>query len=275
MSAPGFQLEHCRTADAAEAAAFSDMYDAAPAAFAAAVGLRIERIAGATLLMAPGLPTPMFNRTIGFGTFEPASEAALDAIVERFRAAGARQFWVSVSPAAQPPGLPDWLHTRGFTHPPRKAWVQMRWPAGTPAPAIPSTLSVDEVRRHEALEVGQAIAAAFDMPPPMAPWLASLVERDGWRGFAARVGGRIAGGAFVYVLPPLGWLGMGSILPQHRGVNGQLALMSVRIAHALDEGCSAIHTETGEPVAEEPNPSLRNMVRCGFERVASRANYEK
>jgi len=249
------------------------MYAAAPAAFAAAIELRVESIAGATLLLAPGLSTPMFNRVIGLGTFEAATDAALDAIIERFRAAGVRQFWISVSPAAEPAGVGDRLHGRGFSRPARKSWVQMRWPTGVHAPAIPSTLQVDVVRPGEALEIGEVIATAFEMPPPMAPWLANLVGRDGWQGFAARADGRIVGGAFVYALPPLGWLGMGSILPGHRGANGQLALMSSRIRHAMREGCSSIHTETGEPVADERNPSLENMARCGFQHVASRANY--
>jgi len=75
-----FQPDHCRRADAAEAAAFADMYAAASGPFASAAGLRIEREAGATLLIAPGLPTPMFNRVIGFGTFEPATERSLDTL---------------------------------------------------------------------------------------------------------------------------------------------------------------------------------------------------
>jgi hypothetical protein len=34
-------------------------------------------------------------------------------------------------------------------------------------------------------------------------------------------------------------------------------------------------TETGEPIGDEPNPSLRNMAWCGFVRVASRLNYAR
>jgi len=30
--------------------------------------------------------------------------------------------------------------------------------------------------------------------------------------------------------------------------------------------------ETGAPVAGEPNPSLANMMRCGFRRVSARLN---
>jgi hypothetical protein len=51
------------------------------------------------------------------------------------------------------------------------------------------------------------------------------------------------------------------------------ALMALRIGEAGAAGCTEIHTETGEPVTNEPNPSLANMQRCGFTRIYSRLNY--
>jgi hypothetical protein len=48
--------------------------------------------------------------------------------------------------------------------------------------------------------------------------------------------------------------------------------MSRRIADAIAGGAAAIATETGEPVSDEPNPSLANMRRCGFACMASRLN---
>jgi hypothetical protein len=265
-------LEHCREADAAEAAAYSDMYAAAPADFAATVGLRVESVAGATLLFAPGLPTPMFNRVIGLGTFEPAREDVLDQIIAGYEAAGVRNYWVSVSPAAGPASIPEWLHARGFALARRPAWAQMRWPEAA-APTIATTLSIGDAPPQHAPDLASAVAAAFEMPPPIIGWLAALVGRPGWRASAARRDDRIVGGGFLFTRRPLAWLGLGSILPAFRGHNGQLALFAARIARAQAEGCSAIHTETGEPVGDEPNPSLTNMVRCGFVKVASRANF--
>ena len=49
---------------------------------------------------------------------------------------------------------------------------------------------------------------------------------------------------------------------------------AARIGAAISAGCTSIVTETGEPVHDEPNPSLANMARCGFSRVASRLNWE-
>lgn len=48
--------------------------------------------------------------------------------------------------------------------------------------------------------------------------------------------------------------------------------MALRIRAAIAAGCTQITTETGEPVADEPNPSLVNMRYCGFKQVCSRLN---
>jgi hypothetical protein len=50
--------------------------------------------------------------------------------------------------------------------------------------------------------------------------------------------------------------------------------MTLRIADAIAAGGKYIVTETGEPVGDEPNPSLSNMQRCGFRQIASRLNFE-
>jgi hypothetical protein len=50
--------------------------------------------------------------------------------------------------------------------------------------------------------------------------------------------------------------------------------MARRISDAIAAGCRHIVTETGEPVGDEPNPSLSNMMRCGFRKVASRLNFQ-
>ena len=49
--------------------------------------------------------------------------------------------------------------------------------------------------------------------------------------------------------------------------------MALRIRLAIEAGRTRITTETGEPVGDEPNPSLRNMAACGFAKVFARLNF--
>lgn len=272
VSPPPAPLEAARIADDAEALAFADLFDAAPAALRDRLGLRVERVADATLLLAPGLPTPMFNRAMGLGLRQPADDAALQAIGDAYRRAGIRGWWLHWNPLAAPDEMPAQLRARGFTPPPRRSWAKMLHGREAP-PAIATDLGVAPARDDQIAAVTRAIATAFEMPPFMADWLAALHGRSGWRLYAVTDGAEAVGGGCLFESRDLAWLGMGAVLPSRRRRGGQGALMARRIADAIADGAAHIVTETGEAMADEPNPSLGNMQRCGFVRVASRLNF--
>jgi len=247
----------------------ADMYAAAPAS----LGLRVETVAGATLLLAPRIPVSYFNRAIGLGTFEPATEQCLDAIIERFNSAAVEHYWLHLSPAARPAQLADWLGARGLAPPPRKAWAKfLRGPA--PYAARPTPLAVRAAGPQDASAIAQTACAAFGIPPALAPWFAALVGRPGWRFVVAEAEGRIAATGAAFVDGSTAWLGIGATNAEHRNRGAQSALLAARIGLAADEGCTVLATETGEAIAGEPNPSLNNIRRAGFVQVCSRVNYE-
>jgi GNAT superfamily N-acetyltransferase len=265
-------LDAARASDAAEAAAFADLFEAAPSPLREALGLEVHRLSEATLLLAPRLPTPMFNRVIGLGLgAEFATLDDVEAIATVYRDAGVADWWIHWNPHAQPEGFDALLRERGWRLPARHHWAKMLRAAG-PARAVATSLHVSAANDVDAVETAQAIARAFDMPPPMATWLRALHGRPGWRLYAARDGDRVVGGGCLHVDGERVWLGMGAVLPDARGRGGQQALMARRIDDAIAAGARWIATETGEPIADEPNPSLENMRRMGFEAVASRLN---
>jgi hypothetical protein len=259
-------------ADQAEAAAYNELWRAAPVAVRSALGVELRELSGATQLLAPGLPVAMFNRVIGLGLNRPATGEDLDTLLHSYRAAGCRDWWLHWNPHAEPAQFGDVLLGRGFTLPARGAWAKMLWQA----PALPQAatrLQVALARDDQINAVTESITQAFGMPPLMAGWLAALQGRERWRVYAACDGERVVGGGCLYLDGDTAWLGMGSVVESHRQLGGQRALMALRIRDALDAGCRHIATETGEPVAGEPNPSLLNMQRSGFVSVASRLNY--
>jgi len=265
--------EEAILADRAEEAAFADLYDAAPAALRAQLGLRVERVGGATALIAPRLPTTMFNRVIGLGLDRPATAGDLETLRRLYRDAGAGTWWLHWNPFAAPEGGPHWLAEQGFTKPARHSWAKMLR-ASAQAPAIATDLGITEATDAQAGEVAASIATSFGMPPFMGDWIAALHRRAGWRVYAVTDGAKIVGGGCLFVGPQAGWLGMGAVLPSHRRRGGQAALMARRIADTQTIGRDWAVTETGEPVDNEPNPSLANMLRSGFCCVASRLNFE-
>ncbi len=262
-----------RLADDVEASAFIDLYAAAPAPLRQQLGLQVHPLPGATALLAPGLPTPMFNRVIGFGMGHPATAERLRVAQCLYRDAGVANWWLHWNPWASPPGFTASLHAAGFTSPSRRSWAKVLRGA-EPAPPVASDLAVAPVPRDRVDEVCACIAQAFGMPAFMADWLAALDGRPRWRLVAARDGDRIVGGGCLYLDGAHAWLGMGSVVESHRRRGGQQALLARRIEHAIDAGCRAIVSETGEPIADEPTPSLANLLRCGFTVVASRLNLQ-
>jgi len=257
--------------DAIEAAAYRDLFAAAPVDLAASLRLATRDIAGATLLMAPGLPTPMFNRVIGLGNAQPASESDLDAIAGAYRDAGIRSWWIQLSPGAQPDPLADRLVARGFTAPERKAWVKVLRDAALPA-AVETGLDVRPVRNGEEQLFAETLCAAFEMPAALAPWYAQLANRPSWRAVAAFDQENMVGCGLLHIQGMDAWLGAGGVRPEARGHHAHRAMMALRIRLAIDAGCTRLATETGEPVSGQPNPSLRNMDACGFKRIFSRLN---
>jgi len=268
--------EEAVLADRAEACAYADLFDAAPAASKSLLGLRVERFAGATALVAPRLPTTMFNRVIGLGLDEPVTPAHIERLRVLYRDAGSAAWWLHWSPFATFAGGGDGdqrLAALGFTLPARRSWAKMLRPTAEPR-GIATDLGIAPVADAQVAEVAASVATSFGMPPFMGAWIAALHGRPRWRVYAVTEGARVVGGGCLFAGPDAGWLGMGAVLPSHRRRGGQGALMARRIADAGAAGLAWVVTETGEAIGDEPNPSLANMVRSGFRRVASRLNFE-
>ena len=258
-------------ADDAEALAFTDLYMAAPKSLRSGLGLRVERVADATLLVAPGLPSSMFNRVIGLGLQQRASTADVERIIAVYRSAGCPDWWLHWNPQAAPAEFTGHLLQMGFKLPARRSWAKVLRPAEA-APHIATDLNIGPATDAQAGQATQAIVEAFGMPGLMAEWLRCLHGRAQWRLYAATDVQDVVGGACLFIAGELAWLGMGAIRASHRRRGGQGALMARRIADAAEAGARHVVTETGEPIADEPNPSLANMKRCGFATVASRLN---
>lgn len=268
VSSPLGSFDEIASADRIEAAAWRSMFALAPPP----MGLVVERVAGATALLAPAIPVSLMNRVIGLGVDEPSSDAAVDAIVDRYRAAGVKSFWVHASPTGDEADLVARLEARGFSIASRPTWAKVL--RGTEPPKdVATPFELREVGQDRAMELARVLLTAHGMPPAIAPWTAAMVGAGGFRAFAALDGDTIVAGGFLHVEGKGAWLGLGGTLPSHRRRGAQGALMALRIREAIAAGATELATETGEPVDGEPNPSLANMYRMGFRRVASRRNF--
>ena len=119
-------LELAQLVEFGEAEACADMQLAA----AASLGTRVERIGSAVALLASQIPIMLFNRVIGLGLREPATEAMLDDVIAMYREAGVTRYAVQISPAARPAELPAWLEARGLSA--HDNWAKVYRPAAAP-----------------------------------------------------------------------------------------------------------------------------------------------
>jgi len=263
-------------ADAIEAAAWRDMYAAMPAPMAAATGARVVEAGGATLFVAPGIPTPFFNRAVGLGNERPAREADLDAILAVYDGLGVRSFLVHTSAATQAAGdLEAWLGARGLgPFAERPSWAKcLRGPE--PPPAVSTQLTLRAAEATRARPLGAVLAEAHGMPAAMVPWIMALVGRPGWSAYVMEDGEEVVGGGFLWRDGDRAWLGLGGTAAAHRRRGGQRALFARRLGDAAAAGATVIATETGEPLTGEANPSLANMEWAGFRRVGARRNWTR
>jgi hypothetical protein len=243
-----------------EATAWADLYAAAPADSARALGLSCVRLERATVLRAH-LPAPLFNRTLGVRALSPALLGATPP--------GA---YLQLAPALLDDAARAALDAAGFAA--RSRWVKLARPP-TPAPEVTSPLTVLAAGAEQGTLFGEALCRAFELPPTLAPWNAALVGRPGWRCYLAFAGAEAVGTAALFRHGDLAWLGAAATVPAHRRRGGQRALIARRIADAIAAGARLLVSETGVPAPGARNPSLDNLQASGFAAAYERANWSR
>jgi hypothetical protein len=258
--------------DEIEAAAWRDLIDAASHAVIAATGMAWARVGEATILMAPRIRSPLWNRALGIGNGEPATDALVDEVLVRLTAAGVADPWIQVSAASRPASIAQWLGARGFAAAPRRSWVKLSR-GREPVPAMSTAFDVRELDGADAAPLARVLCPAHGVPLAVAPLIEALVGRRGWRAYGAFDGGALVAGAMLRVDGRDAWLGLAGTLASHRGRGAHGALVARRITDAIAQGATTIATETGAPVDGVAGPSLVNLERCGFQQVGLRATW--
>lgn len=215
------------------------------------------------------LDVSLFNRVLGVGVVEPATEELIDHISALYAAPG-NSFVVPPAPSAQPAELLTWLEQRGIRR--RDNWVKLY--RGNDAPSeIPTDLRIASIGPEFAEAFTQIGLTAFEVPPGLKPLAIAILDRPSWHNYLAFDGDTPVAAASLFVRDGVGWLGYGSTLPSHRRRGAQGALMVQRLRDGIDMGCEWFVTETGEDTVPNPNPSYHNMLRTGFELAYVRPNY--
>lgn len=242
--------------DELECAGWADLYAAAPADWAAQMGMTVGRLPGAMIFTMKGLPIPLFNRAVVTGEGE-ATE---------------------VLGYLQREANPNFSISLGQNAP--EAWSArlLGLKAGEPGPILRRDLKMPVVQSDESIQIEsvgtdlaeeftQVLLDGYGMPPVLRPWNLAMVGRPDWHFYLARdAQGLAVGCAGLYIRGEAAWLAMAASLPSQRGRGAQSALIAARLCEARRQGCRWARAETSED-----NVSLRNLVRAGFVRDYQRS----
>jgi hypothetical protein len=264
--------------EAAEARAWADMYAAAPADWAASVGVGSREVGGALVLSWAATGRRYFSRAIGLGVGRPASEAALDEILEGYREAGITMFLLQSLPHCRPALYESWLRGRGL----EPFDVQDRVVRdGRPLASSASWLQgrelvVERVDRESRDEWADFLRRVYRLDT--GPWLQALVGRPGWHQYVACEGGEIVAARGMYIgADGAAWLGMDGPVPglMTQDYAPDAALCAFIVEDGLARGATGFITDIEAASATLTTPSYEYFARLGFRRPYARTHYAR
>lgn len=256
--------------EAVERAALEDMHRAASPEDREALGLATESVAGALASVAGLEPSLLVNRVLGLGFAREAPREAIGEIGGVYRRHGVGRYLVHRHPEARPRELSSWLQVAGFR--PHRGW--MKFVRGREAPPeLSAAPRVERIGQEHSETFARIVADAFDLTDACVPWLGKLPGRDGWHVYMSfDETGTPAGTGAIYVRDGVAYFDFGATQPEARRRGSQGAILSRRLADALDLGCHTMVSMTGEAVPGDPQHSYRNLVRAGFREGYLREN---
>jgi GNAT superfamily N-acetyltransferase len=253
-----------------EIAAWDEFFQAASPAVVRRCGIRTRHLDGAFVQIASGLDILAYNRVVGVGLEQPATEDGIERITAAFAEAGVPRFFIQVSPAAAPDDLAERLLERGFVH--YNSWVRLyRSLEAIPEPR--ADVDIRPLDAAHATDFGALVALAFGWPDALGTIAAQALGRPGWHHFAAFVDGTLAGTGVLFTGRDLAWITFGTTHPDYRNRGIQKALIIHRMEVARTRGCRTVIVETAEQKPDRASPSYLNMIKLGFEVGYVRPNY--
>jgi hypothetical protein len=210
---------------------------------------------------------PELDRVNRIAGLRAADLPELEGLLARYALAGVAP-WLELAPHDGYEALAAALHAAGAA---QIGFLSLlAAPAGPPPPAR-ADVAVERVDAGALDAFGQTLLAGFEAPPDV--WAEDHEHvfrhwpRDpGTSLYVARLDGRPAAAAVLFVHEGVGYLANASTVPAFRGRGAQAALIRRRLADAAAAGCelvAALTTVAGQ--------SQRNLERGGLRVLANRA----
>jgi GNAT superfamily N-acetyltransferase len=231
-----------------------------------------ETVGGGLAIFA-GLGSPM-NKMIGAGFEGSVEEAELAAVEAAFAERGA-PLQAEVSTLADP-AFHALLVKRGYE--PRGFENMLGRPLSASQQPLVPPVTVERVSGSDLHQWVDVVVEAFCHPdeggvggdsiPPrddLLKWVAVTTRTPGFRFYAARIGGEMAGGASIRLTEGVAQLSGAATLPRFRRRGVQTSLLRARLGDAAEAGCD-MAVVTTQPASK----SQENVQRASFSLLYSR-----
>jgi len=234
------------------------------------VNWAIVQIGDALCSISPSEPSILVNRVLGLGAQSPPTLEQLTDIRNLYTNAGVGRFFLHVVPELLGPERDELLTEAGYER--YRGWMKFSRGPGEVREAN-SDLSVRQIGAENADNFASIVAHGFDFEPGFESAIAALVSDSNWQVYMTFDGDTPAGTGALYMRDKVGYLDFAATHPDFRRRGAQTLVLSARLRHALDGGCTSIITMTGEAVPDEDQHSYRNIEKSGFETAYLRENW--
>jgi hypothetical protein len=222
---------------------------------------------GVVCFSAASFPEPFGDLAIGFGVARPPTRAALDAVLGYY--AGLRQApRIAVLGRLAERAVAQQLRRAGLREAAPQHHVFVRRGRVVPRSPLEPAVTLEPVSAADAAPLAQLAQAGFGGRGPVADYFTrtriAMLRAHPRMAAAVRAtrSGEPAGSGIVIVSSGAASLWSGSVVPGHRGLGIQRALIALRVRIAIARGARVCFS-----LAEPGGRSARNLAAMGFRDV--------
>jgi hypothetical protein len=237
-------------------------------------GFALARRGGLWCFSSRGFEIELFNHVSGYGTFAPASQRAIDAVLRHYDALE-RSVRVEVFLPVVTRADRALLARNGFRGTHRLFQCHVRTMARAPRVVSVPGLEIARIRPADAALYSRTATKGFGGGGPISEvfergWIRQIRDDRRVAAFLGRVNGRPAGTGVMIVRPTIAGFYSGSVLRSYRGRGIQNAMIAARLAHGWSRGLRTFYSWT-----DPESSSARNLRDEGFRTLFELHIYER
>jgi hypothetical protein len=216
------------------------------------------------------LDSVSYNRALGLGVHEPATEQILDEAISVFQDSNCANYSLQVCPLVVPENSPDWFASRGFIQ--GRKWAKA-YRGTDPLPDFTCDLRVESIGEEYADAYADVVSEVYGITPILRPMMKGIVGKPGWFHYLVFDGVKPVACASMFLTGELAWMGFAATLKSHRKRGAQTALTVSCFTDGMERGCKWFVVETKEDTPATPNPSFHTMMNTGFKLAYLQQSY--